>query len=430
MQCILHKKNYFQSHLIALVFLGFNSGFAFILLNSTMALSLSFAGFSTEFIGSLFLSNLPYSFKILWAPMMDYYAIPWISKFLGQRRSWLLLAQIGLLIASLGFLLEPEKNSWMLFMVSTIFVFFAASQDIALDAYRIEKLSTEELATGTTYSATGFRIGMLVGGMLPLYLLKFYGWAVAFRTASAFLLIGPMVVLLVDEPSGVKHHAKSNLPNLINHLNSVFQSFLDFLARPDWYIIILFIFFYKVGDSIPNAMKGPLLASLKFTPVEVANISQAYGTILIILGGFLGGMLVNKFGILKSIIIGGIVQLLSPFMYVMLSVVGHNILSLILTTTVQSIASGLSTTILIIYISSLCQKSGKTATQYSLIYSFSSLTRVLLSSVSGYFVHHVSWTNFFIFTTLLGFPVFFIIKKLHLNYNSLATINKNINSKK
>lgn len=413
MQQIMHREKYFKSHLIALAFLGFNSGFAFILPNSTIVLALSFAGFSTKFISCLFLSNLPYSFKVLWSPVMDYYAIPWLAKILGQRRSWLLLAQIGLLISSIGFMIQP-KSGWLLCITSTVFVFFAASQDIALDAYRIEKLSTEELATGTTFSATGFRVGMLVGGMLPLYLLKFYGWSTAFLSASIFLLIGPMVSFLVDEPSGVKRYAVSKLPNFIEHLNSVFKSFLEFLRRSDWYIIVLFIFFYKVGDSIPNAMKGPLFASLNFTPIETANISQAYGTILMILGGFLGGWLVNKLGIFKSIIIASIVQLLSPCMYALLSMVGHNISILILTTTVQSIANGLGATILIIYISSLCKKDGKTATQYSVIYSFSSLTRILLSSISGFCAPYFDWTTFFILTTLLGIPVFFIIKKLTL----------------
>lgn len=414
----MHNKSYFKSNLIALAFLGFNSGFAFILPNSTIVLALSFAGFSTEFISCLFLSNLPYSFKVLWSPIMDYYAIPWLSRVLGQRRSWLLLAQIGLLISSLGFMHQPE-SSWLLCFISTIFVFFAASQDIALDAYRIEKLSVDELATGTTFSSTGFRVGMLVGGMFPLYLLKFYGWSAAFLSASSLLLIGPIVCLLVDEPFAAKRNTVNSLPNLVDHLNSVLQSFLEFLRRSDWYIIVLFIFFYKVGDSIPNAMKGPLFAALNFTPIETANISQAYGTILMIFGGFLGGIIVHKLGIFKSIIVGSVVQLLSPCMYTFLSIVGRDISILIITTTVQSIANGLGATILIIYISSLCKKDGKIATQYSLIYSFSSLTRVLLSSISGICAKYVDWTTFFMITTLLGIPVFFIIKKLTLPSLSL-----------
>lgn len=407
----MNNKFWLRPHLIALAFLGFNTGFAFILSGATLMMALSFSGFSTAFIGGLFLSSLPYSLKVLWSPLMDYYAIPVLSKMLGQRRSWLLLAQLGLFLSSLGFIIKTH-NIWLLGAISTMFVFFAASQDIALDAYRIERLDPDELASGTIYSTTGFRVGILLGSTLPLYLLKTQGWSIAFTFASLCLLTGPIITLMVQEPAGVKRTTSHKLPSPVEHIRSVYKSFLEFLQRPDWYLIILFIFFYKVGDSIPNAMKGPLLASLDFTPIETANISQAYGTILTILGGLLGGILVSKLGIFRSIIVGGVAQLFSPFMYTWLTMIGHSIPALIATTTVQSIACGLGSTILIIYVSSLCKKGGTTATQYALIYSFSALTRTILSSASGLCATYMDWTTFFMCTTLMGLPVFLIIKKL------------------
>jgi MFS family permease len=407
----MKNKFVFKPHLIALAFLGFNSGFAFILFNSTIMMALSFSDFSTVFISGLFASSLPYALKVLWSPLMDYYAIPVLSKILGQRRSWLLVAQLGLFISSLGFIIKPD-NIWLLSLISTIFVFFAATQDIALDAYRIERLDPQELATGTTCSITGFRVGFLAAGMIPLYLLKTSGWSIAFISASITLLIGPFITLMVQEPTGVRRNTSNKLPSPMEHLTSVYKSFVEFLQRPDWYLIILLIFFYKIGDSVPNAMKGPLLASLDFTPIETANISQAYGTILMIFGGFLGGLLVTKLGIFRSIIVGGSVQLLSPCMHAWLAVMRHNIPALIITTTVHNIACGLGSTILVIYVSSLCKKSGTTATQFALIYSFSSLTRTILSSASGICAAYVDWSTFFVCTTLIGLPVFFIIKKL------------------
>ena len=407
----MKNKFMIKPHLIALAFLGFNSGFAFILFNSTIMMALSFSDFSAVFISGLFASSLPYSLKVLWSPLMDCYAIPGLSKILGQRRSWLLVAQLGLLLSSLGFILQPG-NLWLLSLISTIFVFFAATQDIALDAYRIERLEPNELATGTTFSGTGFRVGFFVGGMLPLYLLKTAGWSIAFISASCTLLIGPIITLMVQEPAGIKRTTSDKLPSPIEHLSSVYKSFLEFIQRSDWYLIILLIFFYKVGDSVPNAMKGPLLASLNFTPIETANISQAYGTILMIFGGFLGGLLVTKFGVFRSIIIGSAAQLLSPFMHAWLSLMRHSIPALVITTTVHNIACGLGSTILVIYVSGLCKKGGTTATQFALIYSFSSLTRTLLSSASGICATYMDWTTFFMGTTLLGLPVFLIIKKL------------------
>ena len=412
------KNKLLNPNFLALSFLGFNSGFAFILPNSTIVMALSFYGFSTKEIGILFLASFPYSLKILWSPIMDHYAIGILSKFLGQRRSWILIAQIGLLLSSIGFIIQPS-NIWVLFGISTIFIFFAASQDIVLDAYRIERLSPNELATGTTFAVTGFRIGTLVGGLLPLCLLDRYGWSIAFLPAPILLLIGPIVILLVKEPKNVVIKAKTKLPNLLDHLQTIFQSFLDFLKRPNWLIIILFIFFYKVSDTIPNAMRGSLLAALNFTPIETAQISNAYYNILMILGGFLGGFLVTKLGILRSIVLGSVFQLFSPISYVWLSIIGHSIYGLVITTTIQGLACGVGSTLLVIYISSLCKKDGNTATQYSLIYSFGSLTRVILSSLSGLFASYVTWTTFFIITTLFGLPVFWIISRLKSGHNKL-----------
>ena len=407
---------FFKPHLIALTFLSCNAGLAFIVLSSTLTIALAFSGFSTASIGLLFLTGLPYSLKILWAPLMDYYAIPGLKTWLGHRRSWLLVTQLGLFVASLG-LVFSLNNILILFIVSTICVFLAASQDISLDAYRLESLEPSELAIGSTFSMTGFRIGVLVGSTVPLYFLKTHNWTIAFLIASMMLLIGPIVTLMVKEPSGIKRTTSSKLPSPLEHLQSVIASLLDFFKRPGWWLIILFIFFYKVGDTIPNAMKGPLLKALDFTPIETANISQAYGSLLMILGGFLGGAVANKYGIFRSIVVGGVIQLLSPFMHALLTLVGHDIQMLIVTTTVHSICCGFGSTILVIYVSSLCKK-GSAASQFALIWSFSSLTRTLLSSSSGICANYTDWTTFFIGTTLLGLPVFFIIKKLSSSFSA------------
>jgi len=413
---------FFKPHLIALAFLGFNSGLAFILLSSTLTIALAFSGFSAASIGILFLNSLPYSLKILWAPLMDYYAIPGLKSWLGHRRSWLLVTQLGLFVASLGLILKPN-NPVLLFIISTVCVFLAASQDISLDGYRLERLEPNELAIGSTFSLTGFRIGILTGSTIPLYLLKAHGWSTTFLVASITLLIGPIVTLIVQEPNGIKRTTRSSLPSPIEHLKSVAASLLDFFKRQECWLIILFIFFYKVGDTIPNAMKGPLLKALDFTAIETANISQLYGTLLMIFGGFLGGIITSRLGIFRSIIIGAAIQLLSPFMYTWLTIAGHDIQMLIIATTVHSLCCGLAATILVIYVSSLCKK-GAAASQFALIWSFSSLTRTLLSSGSGLCANYTDWTTFFIGTTLLGLPVFFIIKKLASSFAPQPVIDR------
>lgn len=415
------NNSFFKPHLIAFAFLSFNSGLAFILLSSTLTTVLAFTGLSVELIGYLYLTSLPYSLKILWAPLMDYYSIPGLKTILGHRRSWLLVIQLGLFIASIGLSLIQPNNFLMLFVITTICVFLASSQDISLDAYRLERLGPDELAIGSTFSITGFRVGMLVGSTVPLYLLKTYGWTTSFLIASMSLLTGPLVTLMVQEPSGIKRNTSSVLPTPLEHLQSVVNNLLDFFKRPDCLLIILFIFFYKVGDVIPNSMRGPLLQSLDFTPIETANVAQAYGIILMILGGVFGGILTKFLGIFRSIIIGGAIQLLSPFMHALLTLTGHSITMLILTTTVHSLCCGLGSTILVIYVSSLCKK-GSAASQFALIWSFSSLTRSILSSSAGIIAQRSDWTTFFICTTLLGLPIFLIIKKLAPSFNETQTI--------
>lgn len=397
-----------KPHLIALIFLGFNSGLTFVILNNTLATLLAFSGFSTAFIGLLYFTSIPYALKILWAPIMDYYSIPVLTKYLGHRRAWLLVTQLGLFLASLGLAFQPNNN---IIFLSIICCFLAASQDICLDGYRLERLEPNELAMGSTFSITGFRIGMLIGSTIPLYLFTVYGWTVAFLVASVTLLIGPIVTLIVQEPTNIKRNIKTNLPTPIEHINSVINSLLDFFKQPDCLLIILFIFFYKIGDTIPNAMKGPLLQSLNFTTIETANISQGYGTLLMIIGGFLGGLLASRLGIFRSIMVGGTIQLLSPMMHTLLTISGHNVQMLIITTTIHSLACGLTGAILVIYVSSLCKK-GSAASQFALIWSFSSLTRTILSSGSGFCANYIDWTTFFIITTCAGLPIFFIIKKL------------------
>ena len=397
--------------------LGFGSGFAFIFLASTLLAWFALLGYDKTFAGWIFLAAAPYAFKFLWAPLTDNYAIPYLCRRFGQRRGWALLMQLGLFLTSLGFIYVQADNLLYVLLLTLLMSFFAASQDIVLDAYRIERLSPENLALGTTFSGMGFRLGILVGGSMTLCLAHAYDWKTAFLLTSSVFLISPIVTLLIQEPSRVHASINGQLPSVFahlkTHLTSVAHAFSDFLKRANWPLIILFIFFFKISDSVPNALKDFLFVDLGYTALEIASVTKAYGTFMMLLGGFVGGLFIARMGLFKGILLCGLLQLLSPLSFMILARSGHDLSLLFYATTLQNMACGMGSTALVTYLSSLCKKGGSTASQYASIYSFSSLARIGFSSVAPHIEKFLGrWDLFFLLVAISSLPLLFIIKKL------------------
>lgn len=405
-----------HSYFICFFLLGIVAGGNFSLVTFTIHYQLSQAGYSTDIIGVMFLTSLPYCLKPIWAPFIDKYSIPIICKKFGQRRGWALIVQGCLLITTSGFLIiDPPVNIAITAILNFTISCCAATQDIILDAYRIERAATkEDLSIATTFSGTGFRIGMLINTTGALYVSCLFNWHCVYLCTFFITMVAPVIILYMQEPTTKKtEHIFTNLISFTQYSQVIGDSLL-LLKRnhPNWMFIMLFIFLYKASDSVPMAMSSPLFIDLSFTSQEIASISKTYGFMLMTFGGIISGILTAKVGISRSLLICGTLQLLSPLMLMFLSIVGHDIVIFTITITVQNFCCGLGNTALIIYFSSLCN-SKLIATQYSIISSFGSLVRIILSCLSGICANFMDWSNLFLFTTL--FSMLFVLAFLRIH---------------
>lgn len=411
---------YTRPHLLCLLLLGIASGIPFILVSSTLTVWLVQVGYSNTAIGWMFLSTLPYGLKFLWAPLIDHYSIPFFCTKLGQRRGWALFSQVFLILAIFGLsFTNPQNNLYTTAIFAFLLSVCSSTQDIVLDAYRIEKVNSHELATGTALSGIGFRIGMLISGAGTLWLSSRYSWSTVYGLMGIISFIGPFAVFLAKEPSHTTSIQKqTTFPSFHTHLQYVKNSFFAFVQRPQWLLLLSFIVFYKITDAIPNAMNGPLLLDLDFTTDEIAYISRTFGIFMMIIGGFVGGILMTQWGPVRGIVVCGTAQLLSPLAFILLSTTEHNYTILTFTIAIQQLCCGMGHTAFITYLSSLCTKT-LTATQFAILHSISSFARILLSTCGGWASDHLEWGAFFLWVTLSGIPFLYILARLQETDNGL-----------
>lgn len=402
---------YTNKKLLIIMLLGFASGLPRLLTLSTLSIWLFEMGLSKTTIGLFTLVGLSYSLKFLWAPFIDSLKIPFFTNYLGRRRSWIILTQI-LLISSLIFLgySNPSVDLRLTVLAAVLVAFFSASQDIVIDAFRVESLEKELYGAGAGMYVFGYRIGMLVAGAGALYLATFYEWSIVYILMSLLILIGSFAILFASEPeknSLIDTQKKKNIFHWFN--DSVINPFRDFMKKGNWKIIILFVVLYKFGDALVSVMANPFYLEMEFSKIEIANVSKFFGFIATVTGALIGGVFVKQSGIFKSLLACGILQMLSNLFYAIQAFIGYNIGFLIVTIGFMDLASGMGTAAFIAYLSNLCNIR-YTATQYALLSSFASLGLTFLSSPAGYLVVTVGWIPFFIFTSIAAIPgIYFLI---------------------
>lgn len=408
-QWIKASKIYFDRRMIVMTLLGFASGFPMSLVTSTLSLWLSKSDISKKTIGIFSLVKTPYSFKWLWAPVVDRFNVPFFGK-LGRRRGWAIVTQILLLLSILGMSqVDPRTHIYLLAFFAVLVVIASASQDIVLDAYRIETFEPKEQAAGTAMFVLGYRIGMLFSGAGALWLIHStgMGWNSVYVIMALGSFVGIFTILFVKEPKaeilapleGVSY--KEKMRNFFE--TSVKEPMLDFMQRSNWKIILLFVFLYKMSDAYMGPMAYPFYNEMGFTEGEIAKVTKIYGMIATIFGGIVGGLIASRYNIYKTLLIGGVLQGLSNLMFVVQSYAGHNVDYLTVTITIENIAGGIGTAAFVAYLSSLCNVK-YTATQYALLSSFMSLLRDIVSASSGYLLVATSWPTFFYITTLMAIP--------------------------
>jgi len=398
---------YTEPRVLQVLALGFSSGLPLLLTYSTLQAWMATAGVRRAAVGAIALVGTSYGLKFVWAPIMDRVPPPLP---LGRRRGWGITIQILLIgaILALGSS-DPKHNLRLMAAFAVLVAFLSASQDIVIDAWRVESTTGDQQAPGAAMIQAGYRIGMLVSGAGGLLIAAFAGWFATYATMAALMVVGLLVFLFGPEPevpAGRSVAAESGWHAVRYALSrAVISPFRDFMQRPLWPVILIAIFGYKLGEAMAGVMSTPLYISLGFSLPEIAAASKVFGFFSIVAGVMLGGVVTTRYGILRSLILCGILQSAGNLFFVLQAVGGHRIGYLALCVTAENITGGMAGTALITYISSLCSPGfTATATQYALLSSITLLGRTVVASSGGWLSEKMGWAWFFAMTSVVGLP--------------------------
>jgi len=403
---------YFNRKQLLIFIMGVSSGIPLYLILSTLFIWLTRDNIDITTIGLFALTQIPWTIKFLWAPVIDNYNIKFLSKFIGERKGWLFVTQIFLIlsIVGLGFS-EPSKNLEITALFALMVAFFSATQDIIVDAYRIEILEDENQGAGAAVTQFGYRIGGIFAGAGSLYLKSYFSWNLVFTIVALLLLILMLLIILIPIENDKRKKKRSS--------NNLIKPFYEFVFRHSIFkisLIFIFIFSFKFGDVIAGVMANPFYVKLGFSNIEIANASKIFGVVMTILGVFIGGVLVRKVGVISALILSGFFQVVSNLLYILLNHVGPEIYFLFLVVAGENFSGGMGSAAFVAYLSALCNKN-YTGTQYALLSSIMGLARTVLSSPSGFIVESFGWTKFFIFSIFLGVPALFILFWMKKNFS-------------
>lgn len=402
---------YTDRHVLQVLALGFSSGLPLMLTYSTLSAWLATAGVKRATIGAFALVGTAYATKFLWSPLVDRLLPPLP---LGRRRGWGITIQIALLVATFALgTSDPKRNLTAMAGLAVLVAFLSASQDIVIDAWRVEMLPLELQGPGAGMYQTGYRIGMLVAGAGALALAAHSGWFASYATMAALLAVGMLVFLFGPEPSvplkASDRAGVSGWTGLRSSLSTaVMGPFVDFMRRPFWLLGLIVILDYKLGEGMTGVMSTPLYIALGFTLNEIAVVSKIFGFFSIVLGALLGGAVTVRLGLLRSMVLCGILQAVGNLFFVLQAVGGHKIGYLALCVTAENITGGMAGTAFIAYISSLCSPEF-TATQYALFASLALFGRTIIGSTGGALSEAIGWVPFFVLTTVASLPAILLL---------------------
>lgn len=387
-----------QKPMPTLLALGFSSGLPLALTLGTLSLWLKESGISKTSIGLFGAVGIAYSFKFLWSPLIDNVRLPLLSNLLGRRRSWMLVSQILLIlcIAGLGSL-NPANEPWLVALFAALVAFCSATQDIVIDAYRVEMLTPERQGEGSAVAVLGYRLGMLASFVGAVHVATAFGWHIAYFSMAALVGVGIAAMLLSKEP---EMPAKASPRTFAAWFGEPLR---EFLQRPAWAMILIFVALYKLPDAFLGLMANPYYLEMGFSQNQIADIAKPSGFFATIGGGFLGAYLVRRFGVLATLWIGGIACALGALLFIPLQFAHANLGLLAIIITLDNISGGISLTALVAYLSGLCDKRF-TATQYALLSSLAAIGRTLCSTVSGLTADTLGWSGFFITCSSLSLP--------------------------
>lgn len=421
---------YLEPRVLKILFLGFSSGLPLPLLYWTLSAWLSEEGVTKTAIGLFSWVGIAYNIKFCWSPLVDAWQLPVLGRWLGRRRSWLLVSQVAVIACIFGLGSgDPSANLWNTALWSVLLAFASATQDIVIDAYRTESLKAEELGAGSANTTFGYRIAMtFVGGAGALLVADLAGWFVAYATMAGCMLLGVFTTFWIDEPPEPPGRSiDPKLPWVSQWLQrlraSWLEPLLEFLRRPHWLVILAFIALYKYGDALIGVMANPFYLEMGFSKTQVAWVTKSYGLVMTLLGAFWGGLMVARFGLWRALMVAGVLQAASNLIYVAQALVGPSVPMLTVTISVENLAGGLALTAFVAYLSYLCNRA-YTATQFALLSSVMASARTLLASVGGWVADQTSWPIFFVFTTVAALPGLVLLAYMMANFPIDATLDR------
>ena len=395
---------YLDRRILALFILGFASGLPLLLVYSTLSFWLRQESVSLTEIGWFSLAGTAYGFKFLWAPLVDHIRIPVLAARLGQRRSWLLCAQVAVVatILALGATRPGEALTLTAFWAVAL-AFASATQDIVVDAFRIEMLDDEEQGSGAANFVNGYRIGTLAAGAGALILADVYGWFWAYAAMAALMVMGMAVTLWLPDPLRLERPEPACEDWRARFQNAVVEPFREFMTREHWIVILLFVAVYKYGDALLGAMANPFYADMGFSGTEIAVITKGWGLAMSLTGAILGGVLVARQGLLKALFVTGVGQLTGNLAFAWLATAGKSLSALTFAIAVENLTGAMATAAFVAYLSSLCSVQF-TATQYALVTSLTAQARTVFAAGGGWLADHLGWALFFLTTIVVAVP--------------------------
>jgi MFS transporter, PAT family, beta-lactamase induction signal transducer AmpG len=407
---------YLQPRVLIVLFLGFSSGLPLALSGSTLLVWMREAGVDLGTIGLFALVGTPYTLKFLWAPLVDALHVPLFTKVFGRRRGWLLFSQL-LLIATILLLAiaDPARSPAFVALAALLVATASSTQDIVVDAFRVESLPESEQAAGMASYVAAYRIGMLVSTAGALFLVSGFeatglppgaAWMWGYVVMAAMVLIGTVTALLATEPeqSARADAATRTEAAATRVLHAALGAFTEFLSRKDAIAALAFVVLFKFTDAFSGTMTAPFVIDIGFSRNDYAAIVKGVGLAATLIGGFAGGFVARRYSLATSLLVGGILQAVANLSFSWLAMVGTNQWALALAITAENFTSAIGTVIFVAYLSALCQNPLHTATQYALLTALAAVGRTYLSSGAGFIAKAAGWPLFFVICVLVAVP--------------------------
>lgn len=397
------KKALFNKHMLICIFTGFSSGLPLYILIALLPAWLRSEGVDLKVIGLFALIQLPFTWKFLWAPLFDRYSPP-----MGRRRGWLIISQLALLLSIPAFgVLYPKIDLWTIAYLATVIAFFSASQDIVLDAYRRELLLDSELGIGNAIHVNAYKIAGLIPGSLSLILADHLPWNSVFLITALFMLPGIIMTILVKEPA-----LQNGTPKTLKAaVTEPFHEFINRKGIKSAGLILAFIFFYKLGDSMATALATPFYLDMGFSKTEIGLIAKNAGLWPSVAGGLLGGIWMINLGINRALWLFGMVQMLAILGFAWLAMIGHSLPWLAIVIGIEALGVGLGTAAFVGFIAHTTHPL-YTATQFALFTSLAAVPRTFANATTGYLIDGFGWRNFFLFCFVLAIPGMLLLIKV------------------